>query len=226
MCFWDSYSDQSARYDATDAANLVLDDSGLVAQALDLSGNERHVSQDDPARRPLLAMMTPSLTGLQGDIVNEPYQRWLGVTGLSLPSPRTVVAVVKAPENARLRFFAGGTFSRIGLNSLDKRRIQGSWILEGGDAYVANTVEIWVAEFNLMASYLWVNGVRKLAGTVGNVGGPETTINLLSAANGNSATDGQLGEYVRFGRVLTSAEKNQIGQYLAGKWGLSWTTIP
>ena len=222
MSFWQNYTGYSARYDLSDVANMVLDENGRVKRAYDLSGNKRGVFQDDPTMRPTLELMTGNLTGIKGNITEEPYKKYLAVTGLSLPSPRTIFIVVKASAHTWLRHFSGGTFSRIALRQA-LRRMHGSLILEGG-TYVPDTLEIWLCTFNTSASSLYVNTGQKISGAIGGAF-PDVSINLLASGGGASPTDGMVGEYVRFGRVLETTEKNEIGSYLANKWGVNWVPV-
>jgi hypothetical protein len=60
----------------------------------------------------------------------------------------------------------------------------------------------------------------------GNVGSdPLGGLTLGSRFSISDQLDGFIGELAMYGRLLTNAEINRIGTYLASKWGMTWTNI-
>lgn len=52
-----------------------------------------------------------------------------------------------------------------------------------------------------------------------------TSIYELKLSHNDSHFNGLISEVLTYNRALTSAEMNQIGQYLSAKWGTPWTDI-
>lgn len=52
-----------------------------------------------------------------------------------------------------------------------------------------------------------------------------TSFNIGATSSGGELFDGLICEYVIFSRYLTDDELNTMGNYLASKWGTTWTTI-
>lgn len=214
---WGDYPGLVHRYDPSNLTNLVIANS-LVSQATDLTGNGNHAVQANASLQPTTVELVSGKYALQGNAV-----AFLATTAAIDAAAKTVFAIVKAPEGNTVRHFSGAAQSRLGITAADARFIRAGTQLSCG-AYTANTLELWLAEFNSTASNLYVNGGTPTGtGDAGN--STDATLTLLSLASGTQATDGALGDYVRFNRVLTTAEKNVIGNALATKWGLTWTAI-
>lgn len=227
--FWDDYTTGLvARYDASDATNLIVANS-KVSQATDLSGNSRHAVQADSTLQPDLVTVTGSLTGIQGNFASDPFKRLLVAGSLAIDGPHVIFAVIKVPEGTALRYLCGPTYSRLGIsNTNDRRRMQATSTNEADPAYAANTLEIWYATFNVTGGNvgtMYVNGTLRLNATVGAVNQDTSIVLLAGSTGGSSPTDGILGEYVRWNQLLSTADANAIGEYLADKWGLTWTPI-
>jgi hypothetical protein len=216
---WGDYPGLVFRYDVSaNTENHMTVVNSLVTSVKDQTGNDNHAVQANTSLQPAVTTLTGSLTGIQGNAV-----AFLATGALLSPDPKTIFIVVKAPEGSTVRHFSGASQSRLGITAADARFMRAGTQLADG-AYTANTLEIWLAEFNSTASLLYVNGGAAVAS--GNAGtGTDSAVTLLSLATGTQATDGSIGEYARFNRVLTTTEKNEIGSALGTKWGLSWTTI-
>lgn len=52
-----------------------------------------------------------------------------------------------------------------------------------------------------------------------------TSFTVGSQTGSTNPWDGDIGEIIIYTRVLSSSEKNQVGNYLAGKWGASFTNF-
>ena len=227
--FWSAYS-PSVRYDASAlvASAVTLDSTGRVSQLTDLSGNARHCVQATDTLRPTYSLMTGTHYGIKGHLTNA-YR--LVASGLNLTKPNTVWIVCKAPEGSDDRYWCGGDYSRLRISSADIRGLVGGAILNATTygAYVANTVEIWTGFFSYdgqnPVARLHVNGAEAVSGACGSIN-PDTNVILLAHQTGGAGpTDGWIAEYIRFQSIQSLADRNAIGQHLATKYGLTWTTM-
>ena len=216
---WGDYPGLLIRFDmSVNSANHMTVVNSLVTSVTDQTGNAHHAIQANTSLQPTVSVLTGSLTGIQGNSV-----AFLAAGSVSFTDPRSVFIVVTAPEGATNRHFSGNASARILILADDRRGMHASVQLPDG-AYTADTLELWLVEFNGATSALYANGGAAVGS--GNAGtGTSSSITLLSLVGGTQATNGAVGEYAMFNRILATAEKNAIGLALATKWGLTWTTI-
>jgi hypothetical protein len=69
----------------------------------------------------------------------------------------------------------------------------------------------------------YVNGVLKF--TADPVPNTLPGFLYLGTSSTNEVIDGDIGEVMLFENVLSAADHNTVGQYLANKWGTTWTTV-
>jgi hypothetical protein len=93
----------------------------------------------------------------------------------------------------------------------------------GGDS--DGNWNIWTALFHGANSQLWANGVTE-AGP-GNAGASAMAgLYVFDTAGAPlSPFKGKVAEVLIYASALSDADKNEVGQYLATRYGLSWTTI-
>lgn len=218
---WGDYAGLRIRFDPTvQSTNHITAVANAVSSVKDQTGNGIHCVQANAAKQPLSAEMVTGKFGLQGNAV-----AFLQTAAYTDVNPKTVVIVANSTGGvtASERDFGGAANGRVGVLANGNRFIRAGTQL-GCGAHDANTVQIWMAEFNGASSALYVNGGAAVGS--GNAGtSTDTSVTLLGLANGTNPTDGIVGDYVRFGRTLTTVEKNAIGGALATKYGLTWTTI-
>jgi len=91
-----------------------------------------------------------------------------------------------------------------------------------GSAANANT-NIWLALFNGASSQFWHNGISQASGDAGaqNMDG----LTLGGQNNISARWSGDIAELLIYNSNLSTADKNEVGAYLATKYALSWTTI-
>jgi len=103
------------------------------------------------------------------------------------------------------------------------------FIMFGGNnlsSAVFNTnMNIFTCVFNGASSIFYINGILVVSG---NVGGRVSTSFRLGSGGAGSPTlfiDGAVGDTLIYNSLIDNSKKNQTGQYLANKWGVSYTDI-
>ena len=76
---------------------------------------------------------------------------------------------------------------------------------------------------NGASSGLWANGVSKASGNAGTKVMDGLTVG--TASGGTLPWKGYVGQRLIYTSNLSDADKNQVGQYLADYYGLTWTDI-
>ena len=104
----------------------------------------------------------------------------------------------------------------------DDWRVNAGISVLGGDA--DSNWNIWTILFNGATSQFWLNGVSE--------GGPGASgvqaidgLTVFSRNDGANNWDGDLVEIILYDANLSDADKNQVGAYLATRYGLSYTDI-
>ena len=82
---------------------------------------------------------------------------------------------------------------------------------------------LWTALINGASSELWFSGISAVTGNAGAMN-PDG-LSLGAAYNGATQWVGDISEVLIYDPNLSTADMNQVGQYLATKYGLSWTAI-
>lgn len=81
----------------------------------------------------------------------------------------------------------------------------------------------WMVLINGALSQFWHNGVSEAAGDVGAEFGDGLTVGANTGGAGGWV--GDIAEALIYDSNLSTADKNQVGQYLAAKYALSWTNL-
>lgn len=104
------------------------------------------------------------------------------------------------------------------------------WFLNAGTELNASVVSnanwnIWSALCNGASSQFWLNGTSIASGNAGT--GTPNGITIGARYSKDSAFwKGNIAEIIIYGSNLSTADKNQLGQYLSSKYGISYTAIP
>lgn len=101
-------------------------------------------------------------------------------------------------------------------------RIYATAVLTGGLAD-ANW-NAWLTLFNGVGSQFWHNGVSEAVGAAGASAMGGLTLGASDAQT--NEWDGDIAELLIYASNLSTADQNQVGQYLATKFGTVWTDIP
>ena len=150
--------------------------------------------------------------------------------GISQPSTLFVVAQLAAGsvnDGAIHAIIDGDDSSResrviqySGVNP-DAWRITAGTALTGGDS--DGNWNIWTVLWNGATSQFWLNGLSEASGNAG----AEAPNGLTIGAQYNVAVpwSGDIAEILWYPGNLSDADKNEVGQYLATKYALSYTPI-
>jgi len=249
-----TYSGGGAAFSPDDISGLELwlkgdgtiaDTSGLVDQWNDESGNARHVTASG-TDRPSTGTRTINSVNVM-DFTGSGQRRLEGSDGLGFTgSPNITIFVVSevdssaSSQHALVHFGAtasgGGTV--ISVNDGDR-----SYRFNNGFRGFTNaststpTITLWehAASDTYADVALWANGVAQ---TQDGVSGGTNTLSLADertliglrtggsgSTNYTSPLVGAIAEVLVYSAVLSTSEKNDVGQYLDDRWGITWTDI-
>jgi hypothetical protein len=202
---------------------LSLSDAAPVTSWTDASGNSRHAVAPTGTQQP---------TFRTGVLNGKPVVRFDGVNDVlrtasfTLVQPVTTFIVCKWATTTGLKAAHDGYTNSKAVIDLQGTAIR---LYAGGAAVTFGTATTAWRLLNVV----W-NGAASVgraeggAGTTLNPGtGPMNGVTVGSqgtGAGGNAAVD--VAEVVEYARALTTAELNQVGNYLATKYGLAWTAVP
>ncbi len=218
-------SDLIAWYDASRAETVILNGSD-VSEWRDLSGNDNHASQAVAVNQPLYDAANNKIT-IDGD--NEGL---VAALSAAPTHPMFVIAVFDIAGTS-----SGGEFGRIidaaadltptmyYRDTANKIRISaGSDVEYQTDAEPFST-KVITSLFNGVSSEIWEDGVSKVTGDVGATNFTTAGFTLGNSPSLNRGINGSLAEVIIINKDLTTAEHNQLGNYLAAKRGTTWTNV-
>jgi hypothetical protein len=117
----------------------------------------------------------------------------------------------------QVQFFQDSTLDEWGFSSGAELR-QGT-IAEPWSA------RIMAVEFNNTASELWDSGVSIRTGTTGTNVIPTGGMTIGNRHDNVRFQNGAMAEIIMYDKSLSNAEHNLVGNYLADRYGLSWTDL-
>jgi hypothetical protein len=159
---------------------------------------------------------------------------WLrgAFAGGLLSQPTTIFAVAKLTValDDMYHFLSDGddvtnrnALFQYSASTPDVWAMQGVTQLIGINASDANW-HLWTAVFNGASSQFWLDGISQKTGNAGAAGIDGLT---LGATYGSIAIwTGDIAMYLLYPSNLSTADKNQVAQYLATYFGLSYAMIP
>lgn len=241
-------TDFSAWYDASDA-RTITQVANVVSQWGDKSGFSRHATQATGAAQPTTGGRTVNgLNALNfdgsndrfdcsGDIMHSaaamtcfavcqsdflastdrrvfqfdtPASTGDGYHGMAVGQATTnMYTAVKMRAADTLRFATGTA-------QVTTNPFIGHSLVIGSNAAGANNF-VYTGQAPLVGAGLTANAYPA-SGMTGVIGALNTS--------GAAPFDGAVCEMIFYKRALTTAERNQIGNYLAAKWGITWTALP
>lgn len=221
-----------AWYDFSDATTLFTDagttpvssDGDLIYQANDKSGNNNHVVQATDTKRPAYKI------GIQNSKSVSRYDGgdWLQDT-FTLIQPETVFVVFNSASQGANEWIIDGKNTQ-GMEIRANAVPTAIHIYAGGVGTAgvsANITGAWMTAgciFNTPTATIYVNGGAANTDTdLGTANGGGITIG--AAANGSTPLTSDIAEVIVCNAALSVADLNSLGEYLADKWGLTWTTV-
>lgn len=229
--------------DASDVSTLT-EVSGAVSQWDDKSGNENHVSQGTASYQPLTG--TDTIGGLNALEFNNggvaSRLKRTDTLGLAAGAPAFTIFAVQRGDKADQNFvmYLGDAAATAGKNfRISAGDAGSSYRFGNGNLYYATGfstagLSIWQGEQdqNSVDYDFYQNGGSAITATSG-AGSATAPLNMGTGATAIGADllsdsgrfQGLIGEIAVFSRALTAAEMNKVGNYLAGKWGFTWTNV-
>jgi len=216
--------------DASDTASLTQV-GGAVSQWSDKSGNGNHATQGTGVRQPMTGTRTINgLNGLDFDGSNDQMVNSAGLIGGMSNTPLTLFIVHKQDTSSTSQVIFEGNVSsspRLYVNLTST-----AMVVRGGSG--ANLSTARTANTNTHISGFIRSGTNVQAlydGPRNNntTSGADQTytscpIGYESVA-GNQYFDGIMGEIIVYASALSNSDVNLVGNYLATKWGTTWTNL-
>jgi hypothetical protein len=211
--------------DADDDATFTYSTGVVVSQWDDKSGNDRHVSQSLPGKR-------PSRSGTQNSldtVVFDGGDCLRTGSSSSIAQPHTVLIVARNSD------LTAGAYGRgiSGYSGLGYQLLLGGTtnppdqaggifagsgvVLSGSGSIVNNTHHQITFTVNGASSVVRVDGS---AGSTGNPGSEAFTLATIGARGDEGFyLTGQVAEVLVYSSALSSGDRDDVEAYLAGKWG-------
>lgn len=218
-------------FDANDTATITQV-AGLVSQWDDKSGNSYHATQAVGANQPLTGSRTiNSKNVIKFDGVSENMGVGAGAYGISNGNNTLFVVFAKdgaADQYARpftgnsgtFRYgaYADTTLSGVGfINCINTNQPTDAWTSDTNPLCFAGT-----RSGTSLSAY--VNGGTPTT----NANGTSNTLSSLVIGGGAVSfafMNGVVAEIIAYNSVLSTTDMNRVGQYLAAKWGITWTDV-
>lgn len=203
----------------TRADDLGLANGAAIASATDLSGSGHDAIQAVAASQPTYVANVLGGRGVMRFDGND----FLHVA-FTLSQPVTALVVGKAGATGTQQFLDGGI-----AGSLTIYRAPGTFNLYAGAVVTGPVADssfhtLLVVE-NGASSAIHEDGGAPTTGNSGPTNPGGVTIGAWADGTLNQLI-GDVAEVAVFNKVLSTAEKNQIGVYIVAEYGLTWTTVP
>ena len=226
-----SISGLSGWYDASDAAT-ISQSGGLVSQWNDKATPAHNMTQATGAKQPLTGTAT---IGGKNAIRFDGANDILNASGITAPTSVTCFAVF-----SNMKQFVTGTETQTIVCSAISGFTAG-WGING--CPFGNAIHRITGE-GMATFQLYKNGVAGTPGSDPGTAGdypynvpliavadatvisPRTVLSIGGTVDEVLFGQNDIGEIIYYNRILTSAEKNQLGAYIQTKWGIAWTNIP
>lgn len=208
--------------------------AGAVNQWSDLSGNANHATATTTARPVTGTRTINSLNALDFDGTNHALTGASGTYGL--PNGANTLFVVHASDNtgdatqhlisglnAGSSFRAGLRFTATAFESIN--RTTSLAVTTQSDARSTATK---LAGYRRSGTALtpFINGVQGTnAGNSENITLTTLALGAINAAAASNRFNGLLAEVLWYNSSLSDTDVNRVGNYLATKWGFTWTSI-
>jgi hypothetical protein len=204
-------------YDASDPASITVA-GGKVSALADLSGNGFHLTQSNPSNQP--ATGTRTHNGL--NVLDYATAGFLTNNAMTLSSPDSVTMVLQMDAvSGNWVDTAGSPRQTLLING-------GVWAFFDGATFMGTTFVpavgtpyVILNQWNAAGTFARVNGGAALPAAYAGHGG-SNGFTVGAYPSGAAGVDGWMGEIVVTDGLLTAVEQDQLGTYLATKWGIAW----
>ncbi len=218
--------------DATDDSTIST--ATGASEWRDKSGNNYHAGQSTGAAQPATGNTLNGRKVLRFDGIDDRMTLPSGAFSLSNSNATMFLVYRNTGTNSNrqpINAQDGGS-NRFRFIRTSGTQFGGTHGSNTGQSSVTTTSETTTGHIALLVSpdnttnYRIYRGGTTLTGT----DAPRTTFTATSFTIGSQTGttnpwDGDIGEIIIYTRVLTNAERNLIGNYLASKWGLAWTNF-
>lgn len=198
-------------------------DGSKVASLASSSGSAPPAVQALVQNQPVLRTAVASYNG--HSVLRGARNAWLRTGPFPVPQPTTLFVVGNILDNAGCPFVDGiGGFEMYYAGEGAP-----TWLANAGASLSGPPTDfgphIHCVVFSGTKSAVHVDGGPGVAGNTGTRGLSGISLMALGVA-GSQTLNGDLARACLYGRALTSPEKNQVGNYLATRYGLVWNAVP
>lgn len=229
-----------AWFDADHAASFTFSSGSVVSQWADRSGNGHHVSQATGSSQPSRNATINGVSAVAFDGTDDA----LVATVTSGPAAYTVLAVTNRTSDAAgddvvVSFRANGNgtpiLAQLNVAPADNRYRTLDHRNDGGTLTRLQQAVAWGTGISLMVGrkngatmQMWNGGGTAIA-TTSSASTGSVTVDRLGVGNEPTGLGapwaGTIGEIILCNSAISDTDLNTAGQYLADKWGLTWTDI-
>lgn len=229
---WYDFSDETTLFTDTSRTTQVSSDGDSIAGVTDKSGSGYHLSQATSGERPLYKTgiqnghSVARFDGTDDNLANTSYT--------DFPDAITVVAAVEfstSGEKMGVFEIGAGEVVNTGISMFHwtTDTVFGRWVDPDLESATFSTSTPVTAIYSLTCDgstfLIRENGV---SGTSASVSGLSNTLTDLVVGNmfaDGFGLNGDMPELIICDAELSVDNHNRLGEYMASKWGLSWTTI-
>jgi hypothetical protein len=222
LALWLDASDITTLWQDSGRTTPVTADTDPVGAIDDKSGNARHATQAVAGSRPTYrTAQFGAVAAMDFDGIAD----FLTSTAFTLTQPGVVFVVVDADVNVSFNSVVDSATAGSRWDVGHENSVTPKWFMFAGSVATAGEYDqnphVLVALFNGASSNLRVDGG---AGTVLNPGAQSTNTPRIGADDGSTSFfDGRVGEVLFYDSSLSVANINAVGEYLATKWGITWS---
>jgi hypothetical protein len=217
---WYDPSDISTLWQDSARTTSVTTDADPVGALDDKSGNGRHATQATSGKRPTYkTSQFGSLSALDLDGTDD----FLDAT-VTLSQPLTWFIVTDLDATATQQHLIDGNTNR---NTVYVWTDGDFHFYAGSDVDSALAVDtsphVIVATFNGASSKLWVDGGSGVTGDTSTQGISSLLRIGIESGGSSGPVNGRIGELLGYTQALSTTDIDRAGNYLAAKWGTTWS---
>ena len=204
----------------------------VIGRLEDQATSADHVNQGTTANKPTLQAGPNGTLVARSDGIDD-YLQGAFTNGGQMNQPNTVFAVAKLNAGKVNDNFndwlldSDDITNRMGVASSTTPNPD-EWAIYAGAWLRGNAVDsdwnIWTVVFNGVSSRFWHNGIAETAAGDAGAHNPDG-ITILASYNAAGIGHYDVSEIILYDANLPDADKNQVGQYLAARYGLTYTDI-